>query len=140
MVDDMCSLEVFNWWLWVWVEGEYYQVLYRGFDGEILFDCWVQCLQDVCLFDGCVDFVLFFFFEEKCKVQKDCIVSLYGVFYEVDVVFVGEFIILCYDLYKFGCLIEVWYQGKKVLVVCCVDVYVNCFVKCDYIIKVVVFV
>ena len=128
--EDTASLDALNRRLWAYVEGEYHRSSHRSLAGDTPLERWARSADQVHFPDPHLDLDALFLFETTRRVQRDRIVLLNGVIYEVDVVLVGEKVMLCYDFVVFlGRLLEVWYDNWCIYDVIVFDVYVNCFVK-----------
>lgn len=124
--EDFQSIEALNRRLWAWIESEYHCTPHKGLENQTPFDRWSQFADEVRYLDDDLDDL--FLAEAKRKVQKDRIVSLNGLAYEVDASLVGETVLLRFDPSLKGRAIQVLHQGK------CwsakqVDAFANCFVK-----------
>jgi transposase InsO family protein len=128
--DDTASLETLNRRLWAFVEGDYHHAPHRGLDDETPLERWAQSADQVRFLEPELDLDALFLFETQRRVQKDRIVSLHGVAYEVDAALVGQKVTLRYDPSASpGQPIEVWHDAVRQTDAKVLDAYANCFVK-----------
>jgi len=128
---DTVSLEAINRRLWAWIEGEYHHTPHRGLNGETPLERWAQCADQVRFVEPGMDLDDLFLFEAARKVQKDRVVSLDGIAYEVDAALIGERVTLRYDPHTAQRSVQVWHDGQFIEQAKPVDLYANCFVKRD---------
>lgn len=127
---DTQDLEHLNRRLWSWISTEYHDTPHHGLDGDTPNDRWAATAAAVQLpADELGDL---FLFEEKRKVQKDRIVSLHGVAYEVDASLVGETVTLQYDPAHRTRGVTVRFGGRVIETAKPVNAYANCFVRRDH--------
>lgn len=128
--EDIARLEALNRRLWAYVEGDYHHAPHRGLDAETPLERWAKTAEQVRFPDPELDLDDLFLFECMRRVQKDRIVSLHGVAYEVDAALVGEKVTLRYDPSAPPARpIQVWHDGARIHDAKPLDAYANCFVK-----------
>jgi transposase InsO family protein len=127
---DTQDLEHLNRRLWSWIADEYHDTPHQGLGGDTPNDRWAATASEVVLPTGDLGGV--FLFEEKRKVQKDRIVSLHGVAYEVDASLVGETVTLQYDPARRTRGVTVLFAGRVIETAKPVNAYANCFVRRDH--------
>jgi hypothetical protein len=127
---DTQDLESLNRRLWSWIADEYHDTPHHGLNGDTPNDRWAATATEVQLPTGDLGDV--FLFEEKRKVQKDRIVSLHGVAYEVDASLVGETVTLRYDPARRTRGVTVLFGDRVIETAKPVNAYANCFVRRDH--------
>ncbi len=127
--EDPASLQALNRRLWAWVEGEYHHTPHRGLDGETPLERWASHADEVRFPEPHLDLDDLFLCEVKRKVQKDRIVSLNGVIYEVDAALVGQNVTLRFEPAAKGRPVQVWHERQQAQLAKPLDAYANCFVK-----------